>query len=517
MSSTKKTRDELQDELDGLRARIAELECAATAREQVLAALRETEDRFQLAVRGSSDGLWDWNIATNNVWWSRQYRELLGYEADDLPATYDSWESRLHPNDRERTLDALRRHIDEDGSYDIEYRLKTKNDGYRWFLSRGVVASDDTGKPLRMAGSIQDISDRKQTEAALRESEERFSLFMDHLPGVAFINDSEGRICYANAMYLRVVGRALQEVLGCKNADIFPSDVASRFAAQDDHVRTHGRVVVFDEVVSDTTGPRHWLTSKFPISREGQPSLVGGVSIDITERTQAERKLQTADRLAAIGTMVAGVAHEINSPLTVISGLAELLAKRRMLSGKAREWTNEIVQQASRCSKIVHDLLVFSRTGRVEFHTVQVNTIVKKCLDLFRDNNRFEDAQIVEQYGAELPDTMGDPYRLEQVFINILRNAGDALREVTSRKQLIVRTEHGGDTIRVAFTDTGTGIDDVEKIFDAFYTTKTVGEGTGLGLSVSRSIIQDHRGTLTAENTGEGTQVVVTLPIRCDR
>jgi PAS domain S-box-containing protein len=173
--------------------------------------------------------------------------------------------------------------------------MRTKSDGFRWFLARGVAARVEAEKLTRMAGSIQDITNRRQTEEALRASEQRFALFMKHLPGVAFINDPEGRVLFANETYERVVGRKSKELTGCKNDEIFSSEVATRFAEQDHTVRTQGRTLVFDEVVPDTTGPRDWLTSKFPIYREAQPTLVGGMAVDITDRKRVEASLRESE------------------------------------------------------------------------------------------------------------------------------------------------------------------------------------------------------------------------------
>jgi PAS domain S-box-containing protein len=177
IGSSMKTRKELEAELERSPTRLADLERARADREQLAGALRESDERFKLAVRGSSDGLWHWHVATGDVWWSHRYRELIGYEDDELPASYESWESLLHPDDRERTLKALREHLEEGQAYDIECRMRTKHDEYRWFLARGVATRDETGKAVRMAGSIQDISERKRVQERLTETAEQ----LEHL------------------------------------------------------------------------------------------------------------------------------------------------------------------------------------------------------------------------------------------------------------------------------------------------------------------------------------------------
>ena len=157
MSSDTKTQSESLTELEALRARVAELERARAALERTVEALRESDERFQLAIRGTSDGVWDWDFATGNEWWSARYRELIGYTEDELPPSYESWASILHPDDREPTFEAVRLQFEENRTHDIEFRLRTKHHGYRWFLARGAIARDETGKLVRMAGSIKDI------------------------------------------------------------------------------------------------------------------------------------------------------------------------------------------------------------------------------------------------------------------------------------------------------------------------------------------------------------------------
>ncbi len=212
--------------------------------------------------------------------------------------------------------------------------------------------------------------------------------------------------------------------------------------------------------------------------------------------------------------MVAGVAHELNNPLTSICGLAELLAREPALTTQAQEVADEIVEQGARCSRIVGDLLGFARARPVAYQPVQVNERVRRCLDLARKARRFDDVEIIEDYDPQLPTIQADPYRLEQVFINIISNASDALRLCPSSRQLTVQTTRCGDQIQVTFTDNGPGIADPSHVFDPFYSTKPTGEGAGLGLSVSHGIVQEHGGNITAQNLPVGTRFAVRLPVR---
>jgi PAS domain S-box-containing protein len=168
MSSDSKLRGEALMELEALRARVAELETAKAGLERKLRARTERDERLEAAVRGASDGLWDWSFATGDSWWSPRFRELIGYDEEDLPASYESFQALLHPDDQDRSRRPVRLRFQEGRPYQIEYRLRTKKDGYRWFLSRGAVVRDEAGRPVRFSGSIQDIDERKRIEEERR-------------------------------------------------------------------------------------------------------------------------------------------------------------------------------------------------------------------------------------------------------------------------------------------------------------------------------------------------------------
>jgi PAS domain S-box-containing protein len=270
-----------------------------TDRIQAEEALRESEARTRLLIKSSNIGLWDWNLVTNDVFYSPEWKSQLGYANDELPGRYEEWESRLHPDDRESALRAVqdfregRREV-----YDIEFRLHHKDGSWRSILARADLIRDAAGQPVRMLGCHIDITERKQAEAALRESQARFQSFMDHTPAMVIIKDAEGRYVYLNKTVENRVHATRDELLGRTNFDRLPHETARQLRANDLEVLATGQPHEFIESVPSPGGQmRHWLTSKFPIENAARETLLGVVAFDITERMQAE-----ADRarLAAI-------------------------------------------------------------------------------------------------------------------------------------------------------------------------------------------------------------------------
>jgi two-component system cell cycle sensor histidine kinase/response regulator CckA len=509
MENVERNSKTLCKELAALRARVAELETAKAEREQAEEMLRLAQftiDHAAMAVFwiGKDGRLLRVNeAACRALGYSR--RELLSMSVHDFDPDFP----------REKWPDHWKE-LKQRGSMRFESHHRTKNGRV---LPVEVYANyiDFKGQEYNVAFA-GDITERKQAEEALRESEARIRQIANTIEDVCWItNWSDHCVLFASPAYERIWRRSLQGLYDN------PKDWADA-VHPDDRKRAWKAFVRLDQEgsydeeyrVVRPDGSVRWIRDRgFPLRDDaGQVYRVAGIAQDITDRKRAEEALRTADRLAAMGTVVAGVAHEIKTPLTAISGFAELLAKDDSLGEEARKSADKIIEQVIRCGKIVEDLLGFARARRVSFQRVQINTLLKRCLELSRSTHRFDDVEIVEAYDAELPETMADPYRLEQVFINIIRNAGDSLSEEPGIKQFAVRTQRLGDQIRAEFTDTGPGISHPDKVFDPFYTTKVAGEGIGLGLSVSLGIVQDHGGTFTAENTEEGARFVVTLPVR---
>ena len=233
---------------------------------------------------------------------------------------------------------------------------------------------------------------------------------------------------------------------------------------------------------------------------------------DVTTETELRRQLVHAQRLSAVGKMICGVAHELKNPLTSILGYAQLLRRCGGLPDEANTYIGRIVAEAQRCEHVVSDLLKFTRQRESGKVTTDLNSVVRESIELLRYQLTTNGVAVHEEYAPTALPTVADPYQLRQVVHNLVQNAFDAMREAGDGGHLTVRTRQGDNRVIVELEDDGPGLEDLDSAFKPFYTTKDAGEGTGLGLAVSRSIVEAHGGTISAENTGHGALFRVEFP-----
>jgi two-component system NtrC family sensor kinase len=248
---------------------------------------------------------------------------------------------------------------------------------------------------------------------------------------------------------------------------------------------------------------------------DGSVSNVVAVMADITEAVNLQAKLRHTEKMAAVGQLVSGVAHEVNNPLTAILGFADLLAENPQIPETAREDLNLIVQEAQRTKLIVQNLLSFARKMPAQRELVQVNTIIRKTLQLRAYDFSSHNIQAVERLQEDLPEVVGDPNQLQQVVLNILNNAYDAVRDSGLAGRIEIVTQQRNGFNEIVFRDNGPGISHPDRIFDPFFTTKEIGKGTGLGLSICYGILREHGGDVTCHNNrnAPGATFVVRLPL----
>jgi len=273
-----------------------------TDQKRIQESLRASEERLELVITGSSDGFWDgqvlpgepWSSSRTPVWWSPRVREMLGYTSEEFPDVLESWTSRLHPEDRDRVFAALTAHIERRVPYDAEYRLLTKAGEYRWFRARGQAIWDDAGRFVRMAGSLQCVTDRKRAEDALRRHEQLLQDVIDNTTAVIYVKYADGRYLLVNRQFERIFNLTADQIVGHTDHEIFPRESADTFRANDMAVLEQNRTVEYEEEAPHQDGPHTYISIKFPLcDHTGRPYATCGISTDITQRTRIEHAIHT--------------------------------------------------------------------------------------------------------------------------------------------------------------------------------------------------------------------------------
>jgi two-component system, NtrC family, sensor kinase len=389
----------------------------------------------------------------------------------------------------------------------------------RYFYNSCSPIYDEEGRIQGAVQAIVDVTEREQLAQELRESEEKFRTLVEaSLDGIVLHRDL--KLLYVNQACLEMFGYDKSEdMLGRDLTQLieFPFQHAAprRLATL---LQGASRPRVFEmKGVRQEGGKFDLEVISFPTTYGGRPASQTHIR-NITHKKQLEEHLARTDKLASLGQLAAGVAHEMNNPLGSITVLSYLLLEDLDEACPERAQVEKIIKEATRCKEIVQGLLEFSRYMPSRMAPLQVNDILEEVLSLVGDHLLFQHIDLVKDFDPHLPLVLGDKSRLEQVFINLLMNSSEAMEGMG---RLIVSTSlyPEGNRVRLAFQDNGPGISDslLSRLFDPFFTTKGVGKGVGLGLSISYGIIEKHMGHIFVEQTGpEGTTFVVELPVYRD-
>jgi two-component system NtrC family sensor kinase len=351
---------------------------------------------------------------------------------------------------------------------------------------------------------------------------------LDAVPDPLFVVDRTHRWVAVNRAFCGFMGKSAQQLVGASYADFMPHPEADTFGRQDEQVFTSGQASENEETVTSNTGVTRTLVTKKAVFTEtsGQPLLVATIR-DITDRKRLETQLRLADRMVSVGTLAAGVAHEINNPLAYVCSnlayLSEQLAEGTVPAEalpELREVVSETQEGVSRVSAIVQDLKTFARSDENRFGPVDMHQVIEGALRLVR-NDLHRRAKL-ERALAPVPPVRGNEGRLGQVVVNLLVNALQAFPTYDPQSNLIRISTHaeGPDKVVLEVEDNGPGMarEVLARIFDPFFTTKPVGEGTGLGLAICHSIVQSMHGQIDVQSTvGRGTLFRLVFPVAQDQ
>jgi len=439
---------------------------------------------------------------------------MLGYNARDELLRADVG-PHLYPAPaaRERFLQAL---AERGVLRNYEETLRRKDGTLLHTLQNITAVRDSRGNIAQIRGLMLDVTEQKTFQSQLQRERDFNQKILNTTQSMILVLDTAGLISYANRRCFES-GYREDELIGHRLVDWVETSHRNDFEAALE-TTAHGQQVENLElrVRRSDASMGHFSISLSPMRDEQNAvNSVVVVMTDITDAALLQAKLAHSEKMATIGRLVSGVAHEVNNPLAAILGFTDLLLENPQIPDNAREDLQIILQETQRTKDIVQDLLSFARQRPVQRELVHVNSVLRQTIKLRSYDFASHGVEVVEEFDEKLAPALGDSQQLQQVFLNILNNAYDAVQEAGQRGCISIRTRLRGESIEVAVTDNGTGITDPERIFDPFYTTKQAGKGTGLGLSICYGIVRAHGGEILCWNNSEqrGSTFVVRVPV----
>lgn len=439
---------------------------------------------------------------------------MLGYESREELLRADV-SAHLYPTRaaKERLVQAI---AERGALRNYEETLRRKDGSLLHTLQNISAVRDSHGQVLQIRGLMLDVTEQKMFQSQLQRERDFNQKILNTTQSMIMVLDTAGLISYANRRCFEA-GYREKELIGHRLVRWVESSHRSDFEAALQTTANGMQVENLELRVKRSDGSMgHFSVSLSPSRDESnQVNSVVVVMTDITDAVLLQAKLAHAEKMATIGRLVSGVAHEVNNPLAAILGFTDLLLEDPAVPASAREELQIILRETQRTKEIVQGLLSFARQRPAQREPMQVNAILRQTIKLRSYDFSSHGVEVSEEFDENLETAMGDPQQLQQVFLNILNNAYDAIQESGNHGKIRICTRRTMDSIEVAFIDNGTGVRDPDRIFDPFFTTKPAGKGTGLGLSICYGIVRAHGGEILCwNNEGEsGSTFIVRLPI----
>ena len=485
-------------------------------------ALRESEERMSLAIEAAKLGLWEWNVSKDELWGSEARRALLGLPTGGT-ITLEEGLSRVHVDDRDRVRKTLQESASTGKDYHLEYRVVLADGSVRWTEHRGARVGGTDGKPVLLRGISLDVTERKRAE-------EEFRLTVEASPSGIILADQTGKIVLVNAHVEELFGYGREELMGRPVEILVPDRVA--------HHHPEHRARFFAAPTARPMGAGRELFgrrkdgSEFPVEIGLNPIetskgvLILAAVVDISARKRAEEEAQLRrdqinrlTRVSLLGEMAGSIAHEVSQPLGAMtanaSAMINFIDRGRVDGDKFREILSSVVRDGRRARDVISNIRDTIKKGSVARKKVALNDIVRNVMHMVQPDAAALSCELRASLAEHLPTIDADPIQIQQVLINLVGNAFDAMRDISpGERKVEIATELDNEAVRVSVRDHGTGITETsrERLFEQFYSTKE--DGLGMGLAIVRSIIQAHAGTISAENPeGGGARFVFALPV----
>jgi len=480
--------------------------------------LRESESRFQIVADAAPVLIWMSGVDKLCTFFNKPWLDFTGRSIEQELG--NGWAEGVHQDDLKRCREVYTSAFDARQPFVMQYRLRRNDGEYRWTSDQGVPRYDPQGRFAGYIGSCVDVTELVNKDRALRESEERMRVAAEAINlGIWEWDLTKDEIWATNARRA-LVGWPASGKIDWNDflSSLHPDDRDRVRQTVDDAIRggedfdSEYRLILPDGIV-------RWMSMRGSVhfDDDGKPARLLGISIDITARKQAEldaqrdrAELSHLSRVALMGEMSASIAHELNQPLAGI--LSNAAAGQRFIDRgdvdqrEIRELLGDIIADSRRASDVVRGIRGMVKKEQLERRSVDLNEVVMDALRIASGDAVLRSCQLETSLDANLPAIDGDPIQLQQVLLNLVINAFDAMQDtIPSRRKVLIATQSNGDgTVRTTVRDHGIGISEEmrERLFDPFFSTK--GEGLGMGLAIVRSIVEAHGGTITAENADDG-------------
>lgn len=494
--------------------------------------LSNSELRHRMALSAAQGGVWEWDVTTDEEYFSPRFCEIIGYSFEDpeLPHTFEAWEKRIHPDDHDHVMSVLTDHLEKNNKYDVVYRHLHKSGEYRWQKSVGDTERDRSGKPKKMYGYISDITEQINAEKDMA----LMSFAMDHIDEEVFLIDASSRIKYVNNKSCENLGYTKEELLTSSVANVDPYFPEKHWADHWQELKECGslKFETFHSRKDGTLFPVEITANYFEFNGIGYNLAL---AIDLTERKrsenerlQFERQMVQTQKLESLGVLAGGVAHDFNNLLAAIMGHSELTKRRLPSSSPAVENLKQIEQAAERAADLAKQMLAYSGKGKFVIETFNLNELLDEMLHMLQVSISKKAVLRINHYKG-LPAVEADATQLRQIVMNLVINASEAIGEKSGvisittgcmdcdeqylKNVWLNEDLSDGLYVYLEISDTGCGMDatTLTKLFDPFFTTKFTGRG--LGMSAVMGIVRGHKGAIKVYSEPEkGTTFKILLP-----
>jgi PAS domain S-box-containing protein len=475
---------------------------------------REAERRYRELFDNIQEGLFFSTPEGHYIEVNDALVRMLGYQTREELLQIDiATQLYLSPEQRQRFM----REIEEQGVLrNYEETLRRKDGSLIHTLQNCFAVRDPQGRVQQYRGLMLDITEQRNFQAELQRQRDFNNKVLNNTQNMILVVDTAGLISYANRRCFEAGGYSQEDLLGRRLVELVPPGRRETMLQALNQTLAGGQVdrLELPILLGQGRGGQFSINMSPMRDEPGNVNSLVVVMTDITDAAMLQAKLMHTEKMAAVGQLVSGVAHEVNNPLTAILGFSDLLLEQPDVPEGAKKDLRIIMQEAQRTKQIVQNLLSFARQMPPQRLPVQLNAIVRRTLALRSYDLNNHGVKVMERLHEELPEIIGDSHQLQQVFLNILNNAYDAVRESGRPGRIEVTTACGSQYVEIGFRDNGPGVTYPERIFDPFFTTKEVGKGTGLGLSICYGIVREHGGEITCRNNPDepGATFTVRLP-----